>query len=65
MGAEQQRMLWLGAKSLGDEGEHFRRQVQGSLENRWRLGIEQDEENEENSKRHRQRRDHAVGQPPP
>lgn len=63
MGEEQQRMLWLGAKSLGDEGEHFRRQVKGSLKNRWRLGIEQDEENEKNGKRHPQRGNYAGGQP--
>jgi hypothetical protein len=39
---EAQRMLWLGAKSLGDEGKHFRNQVKASLGNRWRLGIEED-----------------------
>ncbi len=42
MGAEQQRMLWLGAKSLGDEGKHFRKQVKAALGNCWRLGIEDD-----------------------
>jgi hypothetical protein len=39
---EAQRMLWLGAKSLGDEGKHFRKQVEASLANRWRLGFELD-----------------------
>jgi hypothetical protein len=63
MGTEQQRMLWLGSKSLGDEGKHFRRQVEGSLKNRWRLGIERDEESEENGKKHRQRGHRASGQP--
>jgi hypothetical protein len=38
--AEEQRMLWLAAGEFGDEGVNFRRQVQHSVSNAWRLGIE-------------------------
>lgn len=38
---ESQRMLWLGAKSFGDAGNHFQRQKK-PLKNSWRLGIEKE-----------------------
>lgn len=38
--SEVQRMLWLAAAEFGDEGEKFRKQVQQSVSQAWRLGIE-------------------------
>lgn len=38
--AEEQRMTWLAAGDFREEGEHFRKQVGGSLEQIWALGIE-------------------------
>ncbi|MFI4939319.1 MAG: RNA-directed DNA polymerase [Burkholderiales bacterium] len=38
--AEEQRMLWLAAGELGDDGQKFRKQVVGSLGQAWALGIE-------------------------
>jgi hypothetical protein len=37
---ELQRLVWLAAHDFGDEGSGFMRQVNVSLENAWRLGIE-------------------------
>ncbi len=38
---QEQRMLWLAAGNLGDEGAHARKQLAKSLERGWALGIEQ------------------------
>ncbi|WP_341988715.1 RNA-directed DNA polymerase [Azorhizobium sp. AG788] len=40
LGADEQRMLWLAAGAFGDEGEHSRKQLRGTLSVAWRLGIE-------------------------
>jgi hypothetical protein len=37
---EVQRMLWVAGLEFGDEGHKFRKQVEGSLAQAWRLGIE-------------------------
>lgn len=37
---ECQRLVWLASGSFGDQGYGFRRQVQATLSNSWRLGIE-------------------------
>ncbi len=37
---EEQRMFWLASKDFGDDGEHFRKQVGGTLEKNWALGFE-------------------------
>jgi hypothetical protein len=37
---ECQRLVWLCAPTFGDQGLGFRRQIEASLENAWRLGIE-------------------------
>ena len=38
--AEQQRMFWLASMDFGDDGAHFRRQVEGTLRRQWALGFE-------------------------
>lgn len=38
--AGEQRMLWLAARSFGDEGTKAREQLRGSLGQAWRLGFE-------------------------
>ena len=38
--SEQQRMLWLASMDFGDDGAHFRLQVEDSLRHQWALGIE-------------------------
>ena len=38
--AEQQRMFWLASKDFGDDGAHFRLQVEGTLRHQWALGFE-------------------------
>lgn len=40
LSAEEQRMVWLAAPTFGDQGVAFRRQVERSLRDLWRLGIE-------------------------
>ncbi|MQR01121.1 RNA-directed DNA polymerase [Glaciimonas soli] len=40
LSTEEQRMLWLTAAELGDDGEKFRKQVINSLPQAWALGIE-------------------------
>lgn len=40
MSPEEQRILWLAAGELGDDGAKFRGQVAASLQVLWRLGIE-------------------------
>src|SRR5690606_5371825 len=40
LGVEERRMLWLAASEFGDEGEKYRRQVQHSLPQALKLGIE-------------------------
>jgi hypothetical protein len=37
---EEQRMLWFSAAEFGDEGSKFRSQVQQSIAQAWKLGIE-------------------------
>ena len=39
---EEQRMVWLASSEFGDAGLHFRKQVGGTLERHWALGIESD-----------------------
>lgn len=43
LGADEQRMLWLAARSFGDEGEKAQLQLQRSLGRAWRLGFEPQE----------------------
>ena len=38
--AEQQRTFWLASMDFGDDGAHFRRQVDGTLSHQWALGFE-------------------------
>ena len=38
--AEQQRMFWLASMDFGDDGAHFRRQIEGTLRHQWALGFE-------------------------
>jgi hypothetical protein len=40
LGKEEQRIIWLSLAAMGDEGKHFRNQVQQSLPQLWALGIE-------------------------
>lgn len=40
LGPQEQRMLWLAAAEFGEEGKYFRKQVNMTLSNAWRLGIE-------------------------
>lgn len=39
-GVEVQRMLWLASYRFGDDGLHFRGQVNNTTDSRWALGIE-------------------------
>lgn len=39
-GAEVQRMLWLASYKFGDDGLHFRNQVNNGTDNYWALGVE-------------------------
>ncbi len=39
LGPQSQRMVWLAASEF-DDGNHFRGQVKGSIQNAWQLGIE-------------------------
>lgn len=45
LGVDEQRMLWVAARDFGEEGEHARRQLRGTLDQVWRLGFEQGEGN--------------------
>ena len=38
--AEKQRTFWLASMDFGDDGAHFRRQVEGTLRHQWALGFE-------------------------
>ena len=38
--AEQQRTFWLASMDFGDDGAHFRQQVEGTLQHQWALGFE-------------------------
>jgi len=40
LGPDEQRMLWLAAGRFGDDGAHARRQLQNTLAQVWRLGVE-------------------------
>lgn len=42
LGPGEQRMLWLAAAAFGDEGFKAKQQLQGSLQQSWKLGIERD-----------------------
>lgn len=42
LGPGEQRMLWLAAAAFGDEGLKAKQQLQGSLRQSWKLGIEKD-----------------------
>ena len=39
-GIEVQRMLWLASHKFGDDGLHFRNQVNNATDNSWTLGVE-------------------------
>ncbi len=39
-GVEVQRMLWLASYKFGDDGFHFRNQVNNATDNYWALGVE-------------------------
>lgn len=40
LSADEQRMIWMAAGAFGDEGRKTRDQLQGSVGQAWRLGIE-------------------------
>jgi len=40
LGTGEQRMLWLAAPTFGDDGRNFRKQVRGTVDHLWSLGLQ-------------------------